>query len=157
MSLVDWLLGRKAGNDGLTAAAQVPTPPATNEGLYEFDACGDFELAVVGESNYLDTLLDARARLMIDDEGDRVLPVRLECEPTNRHDPNAVRVATIAGDTIGYLSRDDAEDYCEVLTALGGSVICKAELRGGTPGKPHIGAWLYVMSPEELEDAKPRR
>lgn len=118
---------------------------------YERDAStDDFHLAIVGESNYQYALRAARANLTQDDEGRLILPVRVECEPTNKFDRNAVRVTTIAGATLGYLPREGAALYCEAIARLGGSVICKAALFGGEPDKPSIGVWLDLCEPEDL-------
>lgn len=143
MSLLNRLFGRPQTG---TARPRPPLPALP----YEPDIMGDIEIAVVGESNYQPALRDALARLLIDDHGEQVLPVRLRCEPTNRYDKNAVQVCTISGATLGYLSRDDAEDYCEAIAAVGGSVVTKARLRGGTPGKPSIGVWLDLCEPDEI-------
>jgi hypothetical protein len=68
-------------------------------------------------------------------------------EPTNRYDPNAVKVHIQGGAHVGYLSAEDAAEYRDVTKflieqkAIG---LCRAKLIGGTPGKPSIGVVLDV-------------
>ncbi|PSK66677.1 hypothetical protein B0E53_01317 [Micromonospora sp. MH33] len=72
---------------------------------------------VVGESNYAKEI---RAALGADFKsyGSEVeKDVYLIPEPTNRFDPNAVKVV-YGGQTLGYLPKDQAKAYSPVLTAL---------------------------------------
>ncbi len=74
-------------------------------------------------------------------------------EPDNPYDSNAVVVRSDRGNTIGYLSREDAVDYGPVLEAVaasGKTAQCRAKLIGGTVGKRNIGVWLDIDPPDEL-------
>ena len=94
------------------------------------------------ESDYQDTLksLQHYAR------SGRRLPALLVREPDNRHDQNAVAVM-VYGHTVGYLSRDDAEDLADHLDELAGSeqfLACPALLVDGTADRPNIGAVVLL-------------
>lgn len=111
-----------------------------------------FTLGIVGES-YRQTALRAlagdRRRL-----GEEVLFVAvLSPEHENDYDTNAIRVDVEGGSQIGYLSRKDAVAYRDVLAAVatqGAVAISRAQLIGGTPDKPSIGAMLDLEDPSEL-------
>jgi uncharacterized membrane protein len=69
---------------------------------------------------------------------------RLEHEPTNRVDPNAVRVG-FNSLTLGYLKRDDARHFLDShRDALRSKrpIFCEARIVGGTWGKPNYGVFL---------------
>jgi hypothetical protein len=71
-------------------------------------------------------------------------------EPTNRYDPNAIRVHIQAGAHVGYLSAEDAVEYRDVAKVLieqKAIGLCRAKLIGGTPGKPSIGVVLDLADP----------
>ena len=111
-----------------------------------------FTLGIVGES-YRQTALralagDRRRR------GEEVLFVAvLSPEHENEYDTNAIRVDVDRGSQIGYLSREDAVAYRDVLSAVAAQsavAICQAKLIGGTPDKPSIGAMLDLEDPAEL-------
>lgn len=77
---------------------------------------------------------------------------RLEHEPTNRVDPNAVRVMfkTL---TLGYLKRDEAKEFLrshrEALRS-NRPIFCEARILGGTWGKPSYGVFLdFWLDSEE--------
>ncbi len=96
-------------------------------------------MPVVGESQFQGTLTSVRRQSKTDSKGRTIVPVRLECKPTN-YDAIAVRVSTLRGETLGYLSRRDAARWCERIRTLGGSVTCSALLKveGGTSVYPLI-------------------
>jgi hypothetical protein len=74
-------------------------------------------------------------------------------EPENIYDPNAIRINAQGGDQLGYLSREDAIAYREVLIAVSAQsaqAVCSAKLVGGTPTKPSIGVVLDLRAPNEL-------
>jgi hypothetical protein len=76
-----------------------------------------------------------------------VTSVRLTSQPDNPHDRNAVAVQTFGGETLGYLSREDAPRYQPLILQLNaeGVLACaQGKLYGGTRGKPHIGLYLDV-------------
>lgn len=71
---------------------------------------------VAGESHYLDAL----RRLVgpVGEEGAEIwTDAVLRPEPKNRHDSNAVAVVC-AGETVGYLPKEDAREYAAPLSAL---------------------------------------
>lgn len=78
---------------------------------------GDFECQVVGESHY-QRALEQIAGKRTDESAELACTAHLIPEPENKHDRNAIRV-DIAGLTVGYLSRDDAEELGERLRAQG--------------------------------------
>ena len=152
MSLFSRLLGRS---------------PSVAGGAMAVNA-GDL-IEVVGESHRQDALrrlarvtttsdgfverLSGRARRLVDEDGDRRwFEARLEREPTNPVDSNAIKVSAEGIGLLGYLSRDDAIDYQVVFNELdrrGCSVAtCPAFLIGGEPGKPSYGVLLCLSSPE---------
>lgn len=98
---------------------------------------GDFDLEIVGESNY------QRALRRIAGKGE----VRHDCTATlimeddNQYDDMAVRV-DIDGDTVGYLARAVARDYRRQIESYGRIVgECNAVVIGGGPGRS-LGVWL---------------
>ena len=66
-------------------------------------------------------------------------------------DPKAVRIE-IEGETVGYLSRENARDYRDALRRAGhprlARATCKANIRGGWDRGPddrgHFGVWLDI-------------
>jgi hypothetical protein len=108
-----------------------------------------FAIHVVGESHRQAALkaLSGDRRL----RGEYVaFTAALVPEPQNAYDPNAIAVYISGGTRVGYLSREDAEEYREVakrLTALKAVGLCQAKLIGGTPDKPSIGVVLDVAYP----------
>jgi hypothetical protein len=110
---------------------------------------GNFYLEIVGESHYQDVLRE----LLIEDT--EFTQVNVECEPTNKFDPDAVRISVPGGRTIGYLARNVAAEYCEVISeieASGRRVTCFGKLFGGHDDKPSIGVWIDLLEVGDLED-----
>lgn len=72
--------------------------------------------------------------------------VRLQPEPDNPHDPNAVAVYSLRSVKIGYLCRADASYFMDATYEDGvcfeASIGC---IGGGTPDRPHLGVWLDVF------------
>lgn len=95
---------------------------------------------VVGESFYQDALTRARSTGNWGDEG-VLVAAQLCAEPTNPHDPNAVRVA-VRGETVGYLDRNDATRFAGALTAQG-PLDCQVEIRG----ERRLGAFVVALTP----------
>lgn len=96
----------------------------------------------VGESNYRPALAALADHQALPGLGMAVVAT-LVCESNNPHDANAVRVM-IDGRTVGYLSRDDAENYRHSLRNSGldlGDREVPARIAGGGPGK-HYGVYL---------------
>jgi hypothetical protein len=110
---------------------------------------GVFELGVVGES-YRQTALKALAAGRRARNEEVFFSAALVPNPTNPHDPNAIKVYIHGGEHVGYLSREDAERYRplrDALMAQRAAGVCRAKLIGGTPGKPSIGVILDVAEP----------
>lgn len=89
----------------------------------------------------------------------------LERERSNRYDPNAIAVHALidddnfdSDDTIGYLSKELAEELAPVLDS-GGDISCYAtEVTGGTGGDSlGVNIELMVYSPEEAAQKKAER
>ncbi len=68
-------------------------------------------------------------------------PLRLEPEPSNPHDPNAVRV-TARGQTVGYINRLQASTARAWLTAR--TLSCWVARLNGRPDAPRAFAFLQV-------------
>jgi hypothetical protein len=112
---------------------------------------GDGYCAVVGESHYQEALGGTAGLCSLDENGERVFQAFLVREPDNPYDSNAIAVYSSHGQ-LGYLSRENAEAYLDVLEELaergydGGA--CDAILRGGTPDKPSYGVVLRLADPD---------
>ncbi len=110
------------------ASNQTPAPDKSGQSqpTYIWPATKTVALEVVGESKYQSAL-----RKLARDDAD--LTAHLIPEPLNPYDSNAVRIA-INSLTVGYLARDDAEDFGRLLQerGLAGRVTsCSAWLTGG--------------------------
>jgi HIRAN domain len=124
------------------------------------ELCGDGYLAVVGESHYQDALRRTASACTPGEEGRPSFQAVLVSEPNNPYDANAIAVLSTEG-RLGYLSREDAIEYREVLAEVkrqgsdGGA--CIAHLNGGVPGKPSYGVTLLLAHPDkclrELRDS----
>ncbi|HJQ12594.1 MAG TPA: HIRAN domain-containing protein [Gemmatimonadaceae bacterium] len=108
-------------------------------------ARGDYPLACVGESHYQNAL-----EQICGASSARENPVlaHLCLEDTNPYDPEAVRV-DVNGSTVGYLSRQDARAYRELMAAAGyaDTLECRAVIRGRRAQDPSdhgYGIWLDV-------------
>jgi hypothetical protein len=102
---------------------------------------------VVGESHYQEALREIWQL----NKPEREFYADLVAEPDNPEDPNAVAVKE-SGDTIGYLSREDAARYQQLvlqLTERGATAMCSARLakREGTRA---WGVWLDLAPPTIL-------
>lgn len=119
--------------------------------LSVLELSGDGYCAVVGESHYQEALRGTAAICSVDEDGERVFQAYLIREPNNPYDSNAIAVYSSQGQ-LGYLSRENAEDYLDVLEEVvdrgydGGA--CDATLRGGIPGKPSFGVVLNLADPD---------
>lgn len=103
---------------------------------------GSFDLEVVGESRYQDTIRAAR-RASPGPEPYPEMIVVLIREPSNRYDTNAIQVHASGIGTVGYIGRDDAEDLAAHLDALGGKVACRGKIIGGPENdRPSYGVVL---------------
>ena len=117
----------------------------------------DEVVRVVGVSHY-----QAALRQIAPTGAGRVrhpVPARLEPEPTNPHDENAIRVL-VYDQLVGYLSRDDALRYGPTVRLLrenGRVLVCEAVIAG--PGKDagtaNLGVFLELpRAPEALLEAQ---
>ncbi len=112
----------------------------------------DFDLLIVGESNYQGALSRAKEGVK-DYAGKGYIKTILAREPDNQYDSNAVKVMTEDLQTIGYLSRENAKKYHAAVELWEGSgylIHCKARLSGGGQSKS-IGAWLDLGPPSMIE------
>jgi hypothetical protein len=108
---------------------------------------GEFDFEVVGESNYQKAI--ARIAGRSDENGvEHECVAELVPEHDNPYDPKAVAVR-IDGQTVGYLSREDARSFRRRLGAKGLSgetTTCDALVRGGGQRKDgtklFYGVWL---------------
>lgn len=89
--------------------------------------------AVVGESHYQEVLRRMATRAT-------TVRVTVEGEPSDPHDKKAVRIANEAGETLGYLAKEQYTQLKHVARVK--PLRCLAELRGGTPEKPSVGLVL---------------
>ena len=99
---------------------------------------GGFVYAV-GESVYLDELNEVLSGTPMH-KGRYETIAMLSPEPSNRHDPNAIRVL-LGNKPVGYLSRADAKAFRKSHSAAIASehvIHCKARLTGGTDEKPRL-------------------
>lgn len=99
---------------------------------------------------------DALHDLMARRRGHRHHPVftaRLVAEPTNPADPQAVAVL-IEGKIVGYLPKDAARRYCQLVAAQANGITCPAQLVGGTKAKPSIGVVLDFIEIDKLKIAR---
>jgi hypothetical protein len=120
--------GQGAGGRG------TPTPQAFLNGN------GNFDLEIVGESNYQPALRRVCGPGKVRHECKAILVL----EDDNPHDKKAVRV-DINGDTVGYLSREAAREYRKGLKKAGHPELtaeCNAIIIGGGKGRDSVGVWL---------------
>ncbi len=78
----------------------------------------------------------------------RLVMAQLQREPKNQHDKNTVKVL-VGGVHVGYLPRDEARSAHGLIDSLatrGLPATCRAEIIGGTPGKPSIGITLHAQA-----------
>jgi HIRAN domain len=107
-------------------------------------------VAVVGESFYQPALIAITGRHEWKDVQHPCTAI-LILEPSNPHDPNAVRVE-IKSQLVGYLSRADAISYGPYLRRLARFhrlPYCQALISGRGPGSDtqHMGVFLYMAPP----------
>ncbi len=87
---------------------------------------GTFDFDIVGEANYqaaLEKICGGRTK----DSAEYLTEAVLYLEDSNPHDDQAVMV-TIDGETVGYLSRQNARSYRKQLKQMGHErIICKCD------------------------------
>lgn len=141
---------------------------------------GSFALEVSGESYYQANLVALRGPVPLEDRpypDDELDPDDLDelenapesvepdhptfaasliREPTNKHDPNAVKVV-IDGKQVGYLPRAEAKIYTAVFKKLklpADTILnIPARIYGGyNPKKPDYGVWLDFNATPQVAD-----
>lgn len=147
-------------NRRLPATAHAPSKAAATSELKALDFSSGlpdtFDQEVVGESHYQPALRRfATASKRCRDTGrGKVVQVILLPEPTNTHDPHAIRVTDGQLKTLGYLPADTAFDYgasFDITRAHGYTAgTCPAVLYGGSDDKPMFGLWLDLKPADEL-------
>lgn len=119
-----------------------------------------FSIAAVGESNYQAALWSIVRAQTPSDRGYRMeVTARLLPEPENAYDANAIRVFVGAA-LVGYLSRDDAEDYEPYLDELldgADQLHCAGLIRGGflteAGSRASLGIWLDLPPADDTPEA----
>jgi len=113
---------------------------------------------VVGESHYQPALEYIAGGRGADGPRNPDHQALLLPEPTNEHDPNAIRVMVTAteggtGGLVGYLSREDAVAYRPVIDRLAESgrvTMCQATVTGGWDRMVSFGVHLLIGPPWSL-------
>lgn len=93
-------------------------------------------MAVVGESFHeceLDQVTGGGV-------GEHEFAAALVREPDNAHDRNAISVV-VNGVAVGYLSRENAERFCDGLDSVGGRAVCRSVIRREDPSR----SWNVVL------------
>jgi hypothetical protein len=120
IGLIAYLYYRsRSGSVGSSVQGRLPGP-----GTYAFD--------IVGESKYQDAL-EAICGGRSEDSADHFAEAILYLEDSNPYDNQAVRI-DIDGQTVGYLSRENARAYRKQLKQLGHERLtcrCNAKVVGG--------------------------
>lgn len=115
---------------------------------------GGFDVSVVGESHYQESLEELAGGFRAPDQYIN-FDALLIPEPDNPYDANAVAVFSEKYQKLGYLSRGDALRYKRIFQALrknnsAGRV--RASLIGGTRDNPSLGVVIDLLGPDELVD-----
>lgn len=119
-------IGWKRGRSSAPSAAEGKST------RIEVKGDGEFSLPVVGESHYQD-VLEAICGPRKEEGEEKEVEATLILDDANRYDKQAVRVE-IAGQLVGYLSREDARAYRQMLARLGlvqATATCRAQIVGG--------------------------
>lgn len=117
---------RSKRNTGTSAGQAASEPP------FHWPTLGEYDFEVVGESNY-QRALQRLAGNHGTESADVEVVAELHPEDNNRHDPKAVAVR-VGGQTVGYLSREDARSFRRRLGQKGLSSVtttCGAQIVGG--------------------------
>ena len=126
MKLVNWFRGNPQ-------RGVLPPPPPPLSLLTADVQSETGMLPVVGTSHYQPALRD-----LLDQHPERQARVIVACELDNAHDPNAVIVKDTNHRPLGYLPHNVAAPLCKRLALAGDSVLCPAELQGGTADDPTV-------------------
>ena len=130
--------------------ASPPLPAIANAVLAPPTLRGFF-VEVVGESFHASTFPE-----LLKTHGREPFHVEMLAEPENKFDSHAVRIATIEGAPLGYLTREAAPRYQQSVLALRARqqrVLCHGRLVGGDSDRPNIGIWLDVEVPTAVARA----
>jgi len=118
-----------------------------------------FAVAAVGESNYQAALWSVVRDQTPSDRGYHMeVTARLVPEAENAYDANAIQVFIEAA-LVGYLSRDDAEDYEPYITELldaADHIECAGLIRGGfltdSGARASLGIWLDLPPADDTAE-----
>lgn len=119
------------------------------ENLPALKGDGSFSQEIRGEQAYKEHI-DLFGEYLERYHPDGEFMVMVELEPNNRFDPNAVRIEAGKA-TIGYIPREEAEQFGKELEALGGRATCTATLYW-SPGDGRSSITLDVVRPLELDN-----
>jgi hypothetical protein len=110
---------------------------------------GSFSQEIKGEQAYKEAI-DLFGQFLVDyHPGEDEILVMVELEPDNKYDQNAVRVE--AGQTtVGYIPREEAEQFGKELAEFGGRATCNATLFW-SPNDGRSSISLDVLRPLKLE------
>ncbi len=139
MEALIWLIGLGMAGAMLfglvgVALGEPELRPYQQETLKPFLTTDDsmYDVEVVGESNY-QSALDEIAGGKKPESQKIVTIARLRPEPTNRHDPNAVKVL-IDSHLVGYIPRGEAAKLKNIIESMedaGYALTCPAKIVGG--------------------------
>lgn len=113
-------------------AVEAPQKPKTVRKTIDLEDLPYDEYEIVGEAHYQEAL-EGLAGPKTETGVNHECEVLLVCERANKFDKNAVRVE-VSGKAVGYLSRDDAESFREMLAdeeVSGAKVKASARITGG--------------------------
>ncbi len=100
-------------------------------------------LDIVGESAYQYNISKLRDAVTAAQPGDPWIMLRLNREPSNKHDKNAIQVSAW-GVTVGYIARAQAARMASKLDELGGTYHATGKIVGGVRGKRSLGVVGWV-------------
>ena len=137
---------------GPQSAAYTPPPlPAIANAVLAPPTLRGFFVEVVGESFHASTFPE-----LLKTHGRDPFHVEMVAETANKFDGHAVRIATLEGAPLGYLTRQAAPRYQQTVLAMQARqqrLICHGRLAGGDNDRPNIGIWLDVEVPTALARA----
>ena len=100
-------------------------------------------LDIVGESAYQYNISKLRDAINAAQPGDPWIMLRLQREPGNKHDANAIKVSAW-GVTVGYIARAQAARMATNMDKLGGDYYATGKIVGGVRGKRSFGVVGWV-------------
>ncbi len=140
---VIWLFirpSKAARRERVARSTAVPTEQTSSNQPFHWPALGEYEFEVVGESHY-QGVLQRLAGNHGTESADVEIIAELQLDNNNPHDPKAVAVR-VGGQTVGYMSREDAKSFRRRLgqKGLNSTTTCGAQIVGG--GTRHNGEKL---------------